>query len=49
MDMLDFGNVYPSLLNLVITGLMATIFIVVMKWVTNMYRVPGLSDLFASI
>lgn len=49
MDMLDFSNVYPSLLNLVQVGLMAVIFISVMKWLTARYRVPGVSDVFASI
>lgn len=47
--MLDFSNVYPSLLNLVQVGLMAVIFISVMKWLTARYRVPGVSDVFASI
>lgn len=49
MNMLDFSNVYPSLLNLVTVGLMAVIFITVMKWLTNKYDVPGVSTLFASI
>lgn len=49
MDILDFGNVYPSLLNLVTVGLMSVIFISVMKWLTARYRVPGLSDLVGSI
>lgn len=49
MDLLDFGNVYPSLLNLITVGLMSVIFISVMKWLTNRYRVVGLSDLMASI
>lgn len=48
-NVLDFGNVYPSLLNLVTVGLMAVIFISVMKWLTNRYSVPGVSDLMASI
>ena len=49
MDILDFSNVYPSLLNLVSVGLMAVIFIAVMKYLTAKYRVPGVSDVFASI
>lgn len=45
-----FANVYPSLLNLCITGMMATIFISVMKYVTARWPViPGLRDLFAQI
>lgn len=45
-----FANVYPSLLNLCIVGMMATIFISVMKFVTAKWPiVPGARDLFASI
>lgn len=47
--MLDFANLYPSLWNLVQVGLMSVIFISVMKWVTAKYRLPGVSDVFASI
>lgn len=46
-DMLDFANVYPSMLNLITVGLMATIFLVTMKWLTHKYAIPGLSDVFA--
>lgn len=49
MDMLDFSNVYPSLLNVITVGLMSVIFISVMKFLTNLYNIPGLSDLMASI
>lgn len=48
-DLLDFGNVYPSVLNLVTVGLMSVIFISVMKWLTARYNVPGLKDLMGSI
>jgi len=48
-DVLDFGNVYPSVLNTVVVGLMAVIFISVMKFLTNRWPVPGISDLMASI
>lgn len=48
-DMLEFGNIYPNLLNLVQVGLMAVIFISVMKWLTAIWQVPGVSDVFASI
>lgn len=47
--MLDFANVYPSLWNLIQVGLMATIFLTVMKYLTAKFRVPGVSDVFASI
>ena len=47
--MIDFANVYPSVMNLVVVGMMATIFISVMKFLTNRWPVPGLSTLFASI
>jgi hypothetical protein len=47
--MLDFANVFPSLWNLITVGTMAVIFISVMKWLTNVYNIPGLSDLMASI
>lgn len=48
-DMLDFANLYPSLWNLIEVGLMAVIFISVMKWLTARYQIPGVSDVFASI
>lgn len=47
--MIDFANVYPSVMNLVVVGMMATIFISVMKFLTNRWPIPGLSMLFASI
>jgi len=46
---IDFANVYPSVLNLVVVGMMATIFISVMKFLTNRWPVPGISTLMASI
>lgn len=48
-DILDFANIYPNMVNLITIGLMATIFISVMKWLTARYQVPGVSDVFASI
>jgi len=48
-DLLDFGNIYPNLLNLCTGGIMAVIFISVMKFLTAMWRVPGISDVMASI
>ena len=47
--MLDFANLYPSLWNLIEVGLMSTIFLVVMKWLTVRYEIPGVSSIFASI
>ena len=45
-----FANVYPSLLNVAIVGMMATVWIAVMKWLTAKYDlVPGLRDLYGSI
>lgn len=44
-----FSNVYPSILNVAIVGVMATIWIALMKWFTAKYSVPGLSGLYASI
>lgn len=47
--MLDFANIYPSLWNLIQVGLMAVIFISVMKYLTAKFQIPGVSDVFASI
>lgn len=49
MRLLDFSNVYPSMLNTVVVGSMAVIFIAIMKYITNLYNIPGLSALMASI
>lgn len=48
-DMLDFSNVYPSLWNLIVVGLMSVIFITVMKYITNLYNIPGVSNVMAAI
>lgn len=48
-DMLDFGNIYPSLLNWLLIGISAVTFISVFKYLTAMYQIPGVSDVFASI
>lgn len=48
-DMLDFGNIYPSLLNLVTVGLMSVIFISVMKFLTSLYPIPGVTEVISSI
>lgn len=44
-----FSNVYPSILNVAIVGIMATIWIALAKWFFTRYSVPGLSTLYASI
>lgn len=44
-----FANVYPSILNVAIVGMMATIWIAFAKWLFGTYNVPGLSTLYASI
>lgn len=45
-----FANVYPSVLNVAIVGMMATVWIAVMKWLTARYNiVPGLQQLYGSI
>lgn len=48
-DMLDFANVFPSIPNTITVGCMATLFIIVMKYLTNRFGIPGLKELFASI
>lgn len=45
---LDLADVKPSVVSFVTVGLMALVFIVVGKWLTQKYRVPGLTDLFAA-
>lgn len=47
--MLDFGNVYPSVMNWVVIGLMAITFISAMKFLTAKWNIPGISDLVGSI
>jgi hypothetical protein len=45
---LSFADVKPSILNWVVVGLMAVTFIVLMKFVTAKWTIPGLSQLFAA-
>lgn len=49
--MLDFANIYPSVLNWAIVGIMAVTFIAVMKFITNRWPqfFPGVHDVVASI
>ena len=45
-----FANVYPSILNLAIVGMMATIWITFLKYITARWDiVPGLRDLYGSM
>jgi len=44
----DMADVRPSLLNWIVTGIMAVTFIVFMKYLTAKYPVPGLSAFFAA-
>ena len=48
-DILDFGNIYPSVLNWALVGIMAVTFISIFKFLTAKYQVPGVSAVFASI
>lgn len=43
---LDFSDVKPSLISWVIVGLMATTFIVGMKYLFTRYPVRGLTEIF---
>ena len=45
---LDMADVKPSLLSWVIVGLMSVTFIVFMKYVTEKYHIPGISEVFAA-
>jgi hypothetical protein len=42
----DMSDVKASVISFVIVGIMALLFIVGGKWVTNRWKVPGLTDLF---
>ena len=44
----DFADVKPSVVSFIIVGLLAVSFIVLGKWVTTKYPVPGLTELFAA-
>ena len=46
---LDFANVLPSVPNIIIIGLSASIFIALAKWFTNRYSVPYLGPFFAGL
>jgi len=44
----DVADVKPSLLSWVTVGVMSVTFIVLMKYVTTKYPVPGLTQFFAA-
>lgn len=45
----NFADVKPSLISWIIVGLMATTFIVVMKYLFTRFPVKGLSEIFQSV
>ena len=46
---IDVADVKPSLLSWITVGVMASTFIVFMRWFFSKYKVPGISDLFISL
>lgn len=46
---LDMADIRPSVMNWAIAGIMAVTFIVLMKYVTTKYPVPGLSQFMAAV
>jgi len=47
--MLDFGNIFPNVINFMTIGIMATVFIAVAKFIFAKYPIPGLTDVLSSI
>lgn len=47
--MLEFSNVYPSILNWAIVGLMAATFILFLKFILARFNVPHVSPLVGSL
>lgn len=47
--MLDFANVFPSILNWVIVGLMALTFIIFAKWITAKMGIPYVKDAVGAV
>jgi hypothetical protein len=45
---MDMADVKPSVMSWMIVGIMAVTFIVLMKFLTEKYYVPGLSEVFAA-
>lgn len=46
---LDFADVKPSIVNFLIVGLLSSVFIILLKTVTQKWPVAGLSELAAAI
>lgn len=46
---LRFGNVLPSIPNMVLIGLQAAVFIALAKWFSARYSVPYLGPFFAGL
>jgi hypothetical protein len=46
---LDFANVYPSVLNWGVVGLMAITFIALAKYVLALFPIPGVTEIVTSI
>lgn len=46
---LRFSNALPSIPNLILIGLQASIFIALAKWLSNRYAVPYLGPFFAGL
>lgn len=47
--MLEFGNLFPSVLNWIIVGLMAVTFITFFKFITSKLNIPYVKDVAASL
>ncbi len=46
---LDFADVKPSVMSFLIVGLMAVVFILLMKFITSKYNIPVVGSLFQSV
>lgn len=47
--MLEFSNVFPSILNWMIVGLMAVTFIIFAKWITTKLGLPYVKDALSGV
>jgi len=48
-SMLGFANIFPSIPNFLMIGLMATLFIHLAKYLFVRVQVPGVTEVFTSI
>lgn len=46
---LDLADVKPSVQSFIVVGLMAVLFIALMKVVVNRWKIPGLTDLVNTV